>query len=151
MRDSARPISFQETLDRLKKQNLNEEGLDRDTERWKKILEHRAAEKGKLGNQGGKVKMLWDIVIDAFNSEAHPKPIRPKERHAVLEFMAKFQMTLRRVVYIVVENQQFSLFVAGKHHLSSSTPSSHIIYLFAFPSPTRYPCSFFSHLLLLPP
>ena len=107
-------MSFQETLDRLKKQNLNEEGLDRDTERWKKILEHRAAEKGILGNQRGKAKMLWDVVIDA--SEDHPKPVRQKERHVFLEFMAKIQMTLRRVVYIVVENQQFSLFVAGKHY-----------------------------------
>lgn len=143
MRDSARPMSFQETLDRLKKQNLNEEGLDRDTARWKKVLEHRAAEQGKLGNQGGKVKMLWDVVIDAFNSEAHPKPIKPKERHAFLEFMANIRMALRRVIYIVVENQKFSLFVAGKHHLSPLAPSSHSNYLFAFSLSNLLPIFFF--------
>jgi hypothetical protein len=109
-------MSFQDTLDRLKKQNLNEEGLDKDTERWKKILEHRAAEKGKNGgDQGGKAKMLWDVVIDAFNSETHPKPIRPRERSAYLKAMAEIQMELREKVYMVVENQQFSLFVAGKY------------------------------------
>lgn len=109
----ARSISFQETLDRLRKQNLDEEGLDRDTERWKKILEHRHAEKGQASGSG-KSKKLWDVVIDAFNSEHHPLPKKEQKVNAFVEFITRIQMAARRVIYQVVENEQFSLFVAGK-------------------------------------
>ena len=112
----ARPISFQETLDRLRKQDLDEGRLNSDTERWKQILEHRAAETAAEsggGGQGHQSKMLWDVIIEA--SEEPPKPIKPKEIHPFVEFMSKVQDGVRRAVYQVVENSNFSLFVAGNH------------------------------------
>jgi hypothetical protein len=106
-------MSFQETLDRLRKQDLDEGRLNSDTERWKQILEHRAAETAAENgvNQGQQSKMLWDVIIEA--SEEPPKPIMPKKVHPFVEVMSRVQDAVRRVVYQVVENSNFSLFVAG--------------------------------------
>ena len=109
----ARPMSFQDTLDHLKKQDLDEGRLDEDTERWKLILEQRAAEKGQE-SQGKQPKMLWDVIIDAYNSEEHPKPIPLIEVSPFVQFMSSIKLAVRRVLYQIVENVHFSLFVAGE-------------------------------------
>ena len=110
--DSAEPMSFQETLDRLKKQDLNEERLDKKTEEWKKILEQRAAEEGSnTTGKGETPKRLWDVVIEAYIEP--PKPIHPKKNSVFIAFISEIRKSARKIVYSIVENPQFGLFVAG--------------------------------------